>query len=242
MPDPLQKLRKHNNEVDHDSVVLDLEPSREQRHRQRVYYLANVTMIDEKIGEILHTLENLGYLENGIVVFCSDHGDCLTDHGHSQKWTMYDLITRVPMVVWAPGIFEGGRSIDGLCQHMDIGPAILELAGVDVPESFEAKSILPVLKGDSWESREFVFAEQIKDGILTDTEFMTMIRSKNWKLVHFLGLDCGQLFNLEVDPDEVNNLWDDPKVSEIKDKFLKQLLEWHIESQIKTRKWSDAWR
>ena len=63
---------------------------------------------------------------------------------------MYDLITRVPMVVWAPGIFEGGRSIDGLCQHMDIGPAILELAGVDVPESFEAKSILPVLKGDSW--------------------------------------------------------------------------------------------
>ena len=242
LPDPLQKLRKHNNEVDHDSVVLDLEPSREQRHRQRAYYLANVTMIDEKIGEILHTLENLGYLENGIVVFCSDHGDCLTDHGHSQKWTMYDIITRVPMVVWAPGIFEGGRSIDGLCQHMDIGPAILELAGVDVPESFEAKSILPVLKGDSWESREFVFAEQIKDGILTDTEFMTMIRSKNWKLVHFLGLDCGQLFNLEKDPDEVNNLWDDPKVSEIKDKLLRQLLEWHIDSQIKTRKWSDAWR
>ena len=59
LPDPLQKLRKHNNEVDHDSVVLDLEPSKEQRHRQRAYYLANVTMIDEKIGEILHTLKTL---------------------------------------------------------------------------------------------------------------------------------------------------------------------------------------
>ena len=117
LPDPLQKLRKHNNEVDHDSVVLDLEPSREQRHRQWAYYLANVTMIDEKIGEILHTLENLGYLENGIVVFCSDHGDCLTDHGHSQKWTMYDLITRVPMVVWAPGIFEGSFDRWSLSAH-----------------------------------------------------------------------------------------------------------------------------
>ena len=100
LPEPLKGLRKHNNEIDHDSVVLDLEPTREQRHRQRAYYLANVTMIDEKIGEILNALEKHGYLENGIVIFTSDHGDCLTDHGHSQKWTMYDLVTRVPMVVW----------------------------------------------------------------------------------------------------------------------------------------------
>ena len=59
-------------------------------------------MIDEKIGEILTTLEEHGYLENGIVIFTSDHGDCLTDHGHSQKWTMYDLVTRIPMVVGPP--------------------------------------------------------------------------------------------------------------------------------------------
>ena len=61
-------MRQHNHEVDHDSVVLDLDPSPEQRHRQRAYYLANVTMIDEKIGQIMDALESKGYLENGIVI------------------------------------------------------------------------------------------------------------------------------------------------------------------------------
>ena len=242
LPEPLKGLRKHNHEVDHDSVVLDLKPSREQRHRQRAYYLANVTMIDEKIGEILQALEKHGYLDNGLVVFCSDHGDCLTDHGHSQKWTMYDLITRVPMVVWAPGMFEGGRSIDGLCQHMDIGPALMELARLEIPDSFEARSVLPALKGEPWTAREHVYAEQIKDGILTDTEFMTMIRNQDWKLVHFLGMNCGQLFNLKEDPQETQNLWDHPEAGEAKQNLLDQLLEWHIESQINTQGWASDWR
>ena len=176
------------------------------------------------------------------MVFCSDHGDCLTDHGHSQKWTMYDLITREPMVVWAPGRFEGGRSIEGLCQHMDIGPALMEIAGLEVSKSLEAQSLLPALKGEPWTPREFVYAEQIKDAILTDTEFMSMIRSREWKLVHFLGMDCGQLFNLCEDPDETNNLWDHPEALEIRRRLLDQLLEWHIDSQVKTHDWASEWR
>ncbi len=129
-PAPFKELRIHNTQVDHDSVVHLLNPTREQRLRQRAYYLANVTMIDKKIGEILHALKDKGYLENAVVVFTSDHGDCLTDHGHSQKWTMYDLITRMPTIVWSPGRFPGGRKLDGLCQQMDLGPALLQLAGL----------------------------------------------------------------------------------------------------------------
>ena len=60
-------------------------------------------MIDEKIGQILQALEEQGYLENAVVIFTSDHGDCLGDHGHIEKWTMYDIITRMPCIVWAPG-------------------------------------------------------------------------------------------------------------------------------------------
>jgi arylsulfatase A-like enzyme len=155
---------------------------------------------------------------------------------------MYDLITRVPMVVWAPGMFEGGRSIDGLCQHMDIGPALMELAGLEVPDSLEAQSLLPALKGESWTPRDYVYAEQIKDGILTETEFMSMIRNREWKMVHFLGMTCGQLFNLAEDPDETRNLWDHPEAQEVKRKLLDQLLEWHIESQIDTQGWASEWR
>ena len=87
-------------------------------------------MIDEKVGEIIAALEHNGYLDNSILIFTSDHGDCLTDHGHSQKWTMYDQITRVPMIVWSPGRFDAGQVVDSLCQQMDLGPTILEAAQV----------------------------------------------------------------------------------------------------------------
>ncbi len=241
-PPAYKELRVHNTEIDHDSVVHLLEPTPEQRHRQRAYYLANVTMIDEKVGQIMAALEEKGYLENAVLIFTSDHGDCLTDHGHSQKWTMYDQITHVPLVVWSPDRFGRGRTVDGLCQHMDIGPALLEMAGVTVPETFEAESLLPALDGDAWPGRDYVFAEQAKDGILTGTEFMTMVRGKDWKLVHFLDEPHGQLFDLAADPDEVKDLWEHPAAADIKGEFLAVLREWRIRSQYHTSDWPAAWR
>lgn len=244
-PPCLKELRVHNNEVDHDSVVLDLQPTQEQRHRQRAFYLANVTMIDEQVGGIFEALEERGYLDNSIVIFSSDHGDCLTDHGHSQKWTMYDLITRMPLIVWKgknvelPG-FEPGRRVDGLCSQFDIGPAILELAGVTPPTKMEARSLLPAIQNADWQEREYVFAEQQRDGILTGCEFMTMVRSRTWKLVHFLGAEGeqpGQLFDLAQDPDEVQNLWDSPAPEHQakKQELLTELRVWRMRSQLQTK-------
>ncbi|HJN11483.1 MAG TPA: sulfatase-like hydrolase/transferase [Pirellulaceae bacterium] len=241
-PQPLKELRQHNSEVDHDSVVLELDPSHAQRHRQRAYYLANVTMIDEKVGQIMEALERQGYLENAMVIFTSDHGDCLTDHGHSQKWTMYDSITRIPLMVWSPNRFEAGRKIDALCQQMDLGPTILELAGIPIPPTLEATTMLPALEGAGWNGRTFVFAEQAKDGILTGCEFMTMVRNKAWKLVHFLDEPYGQLFDLSRDPQEINNLWTDPVAESIKQELLAVLREWRIRSGLKTADWSRDWR
>jgi arylsulfatase A-like enzyme len=237
-PPPFKEMRVHNHQVDHDSVVHLLDPTPEQRHRQRAYYLANVTMIDEKVGEILEALEQQGYLENAVVIFTSDHGDCLTDHGHSQKWTMYDQITRIPLLVWSPGRFDGGRVVDALCQQMDLGPTILELAGVEIPPTLEAVTMLPALYGADWNGRTTVFAEQAKDGILQHAEFMTMVRNKAWKLVHFLDEPYGQLFDLRQDPAEVHNLWNDPAYEEIKQELLAVLREWRIRSQYHTADWA----
>jgi arylsulfatase len=241
-PPPFLVMRQHNAEVDHDSITYLLNPTREQLHRQRAYYLANVTMIDEKIGQILEALEEKGYLDDAIVIFTSDHGDCLSDHGHSQKWTMYDIITRMPLIVRAPGRFEGSRKLDGLCQQMDIAPAILELAGASVPETMEARSLLPALSGESWNGRDYVFAEHPRDGILQKVNFMTMVRSIEWKLVHFLDQPFGQLFNLSRDPDEVRNLWDEPSAASKKHELIHALLEWHIRSQHHTRGRARDWR
>lgn len=279
-PPCLKELRQHNQEVDHDSVVLDLHPTEAQRHRQRAYYLANITMVDQKIGEIFETLEERGYLDNSIVIVTSDHGDCLTDHGHSQKWTMYDAIVHMPLIVWKgkgvnlPG-YEAGRRVEGLCSQFDIGPAILELAGAGVTrqsaassnvkseaaatarskierrwhlDAMEARSLLPAIQGSAdWKQREYVFAEQAKDGILTGCEFMTMVRSNEWKYVHFLGKNGdqpGQLFHLTTDPDEVVNLWDSPvPMHQAKKQELHTVLaDWRIRSQLNTKDLFAEWR
>lgn len=241
-PPAYKEYRQHSVDIDHDSVVHQLNPSREQLHRQRAYYLANVTMIDEKVGQILESLEAKGYLENAVVIFTSDHGDTLGDHGHSQKWTMYDIIVRMPAIVWSPRRFDGGRTVDGLCQLMDLGPTILELAGVQPPESFEAESLLPALEGEEWNGREYVFSEHARDPILTGTEFMSMVRNKEWKLVHFLDEPGGQLFNLAEDPEEVNNLWNEAEHETVKRELLDVLREWHIRSQARSASWSQEWR
>jgi arylsulfatase len=237
-PPPFHAMRVHNHEVDHDSVVHLLDPTPEQRHRQRAYYLANVTMIDEKVGEILQALDDKGYLENAVVIFTSDHGDALGDHGHSQKWTMYDIITKMPTIVWAPGRFEGGRRFDGLCSLMDLGPTILELAGINPAASMEADSLLPALAGEAWTGRDAVFAEHSRDGILQTTDMMTMVRTRAWKLVHFLDGPFGQLFDLANDPGEIRNLWDDPAYAEKKQELLNLLLEWRVRSGYHTRDWA----
>ncbi|HQE22176.1 MAG TPA: sulfatase-like hydrolase/transferase [Thermosynergistes sp.] len=240
-PPPFLALRKHNSEVDHDSVVFSLNPSREQLHRMRAYYLANVTMIDEKIGEILQALEAKGYLENAVVIFTSDHGDCLGDHGHVQKWTMYDEIVKMPAIIWSPGRFDGGQRLDNLYSQIDIGATILELADLQIPANMEAESLIPALEGRGTEGRKCVFAEHSRDAILRETEFMTMVRTKDWKLVHFLDEPFGQLFDLKNDPKEVNNLWDDPRYADQKEALMRVMLNWLIRSNYRSRSQQLRW-
>ena len=212
-PAAQKELREHNTRIDHDSIVWLHDPTREQLHRQRAYYLANVTMIDEKIGQILQALEEQGYLENAVVIFTSDHGDCLGDHGHIEKWTMYDIITRVPCIVWAPGRYAPGRQLDALVQQIDLAPLIMELAGLPVPEAWEALSVAPLMRADGATShRDYVFAEQSRDATLTDTEMEIMVRSADWKLVYYLGSADGELYDLGSDPGEHVNLWGNPAV------------------------------
>ena len=219
-----------------DAVCHLENPDREQRHRQRAYYLANVTMIDEKIGELIDALERNNYLDNTVIIFISDHGDNLGDHGHSQKFTFYEPVVRTPCIVWAPGRFAGGRQLDDLVQTMDVGPTILEMAGLEPDESLEAQSLMPLLDGEAGAGgREYVFSEHGRDFYVTNTDFATMIRDKSWKLVHFLGHKDGVLTDLENDPEEIENLWDDPAHAATKDRLLGALRDWLIGSNHHTR-------
>lgn len=238
LPAAYKTLRQHNIDVDHDSLVWSASPTKEQLQRMWAYYLANVTMIDEKIGELIQSLDRKGYLDNAVIFFVSDHGDCLGDHGQIQKWTFYEEIIKSPCIVWSKNpdlVCGGGRKVDGLCQLFDLGPTILEMAGVNVPDDFEARSLLSAVRGEDWRAREYVFCEQGGDVALTGTAAEFMVRSGRWKLVKFLGEDQGQLFDLENDPKEIINLWNDDDHIQTKLHMLDVLHNWHMGSRYETR-------
>ena len=227
-PEALKGLREWFKELLADSIHFVPDAPMEWRQRQRAYYLANITMIDEKVGEILEALDRAGRLEDSVVIFTSDHGDQMGDHGLCEKWVMYEQSVNVPLIFWAPGRFDSGRRLDGLCQWFDIGPTVLELAGAEIPEKAEAQSLLPGLEGDEFEGREYVFSEHTDDPVLKTLDWELMIRSRDWKMIEYIGPDEGQLFDLQNDPEELNDLWDDPAQAERRAEMHRILHEWYI--------------
>ena len=100
-PEMHKQLRQSMIDFNIDSVAWRENLTDDDIHLLHRYYSANVSMIDYQVGQILSSLEQRGYLDNTIVIFCSDHADALGEHGHIQKWTMYDCVTRVPLIVWS---------------------------------------------------------------------------------------------------------------------------------------------
>lgn len=241
-PEPLQELRRHHVGIDHDSVVHLENPTEEQLQRQRRYYMANISMIDEQVGLIIDGLEKRGVLDNTVIIFTSDHGDCLNDHGHIQKWTMYEPSVRVPAIIWGPSRVKADQQVDGLTSLMDLGPTVLELAGLEPPKWMEAQSLVPALHGENWPGRDYAFSEHARDLILTGTDLMTMVRDDTMKLVEFIDSDEGQLFDLETDPHEQQNLWDDPSWVDDKRRLLQVITRWRAQSQLHTASWSASFR
>jgi arylsulfatase len=219
--------RREMIDGNHDAVKWNERPTKEQLLRLRRHYAANMTLIDDEIGKILDLLEKKGRLENSIVVFTSDHGDCLGDHNHIQKWTMYEEIVRVPTVAWSPGNLPAGKKVDGLVQQFDIAQMLLDMAGVETPEFNHAISPMPMIT-DNAPGRDAVFAEHSVTPHMREISIETMIRTENWKLVHCLDRKFGELYDLENDPREVRNAWDNPEYADMKHELLDMIRDWRI--------------
>jgi arylsulfatase A-like enzyme len=231
-PLAIKNLRKDMQRLNIDSIAWKDNPSKEDILRIRKHYAANVTMIDEKIGQILNVLDRKGYLENAIVIFTSDHGDALGDHGCIQKWNMYESSVNVPLILWSPKYIPSGQKSDALVQFFDLAPTILEMAKIPIPEKWEAESLWPIINGLS-EGRDVVYSELARDHIQTTSEYIVMQRDKKWKLVWYSGDTYGELFNLLEDPHEQMNLWNDPENSATRNKLLHSLQEWLVMSMLR---------
>jgi arylsulfatase A-like enzyme len=226
-PPAQQQLRDNMIEFNFDSIAWRRNVSQADLLRLRRHYAANVSMIDDQVGRILQTLDARGYLDNAIVVFTSDHADALGDHGHIQKWTMYDTVVRVPLIFWSKNLPISQGQRDELVQMFDIAPTILETAGLKVPGDFEARSLWGSLsKRPDHQPREAVYAELARDHIQTGSEFILMRRDRRWKIVLYLDDSYGELYDLQADPGETSNLWAAEATKELRDELAAECMRW----------------
>ena len=192
------------------TVDADTLGARDAKSLQAAYY-AMIKLIDDQVGRILETLEETGQCEQTVILFTSDHGEMLGDHGLIQKGCrFYDGLVRVPLIFSWPGHFESGLKSDALVELLDKAPTLLELAGLEVPDGMQGRSLLPILQGEvsGDHHRDFVRCEYYDAVDMPDGTFATMYRDRSHKLVVYHGHRHGELYDLEADLDEFENLWD----------------------------------
>jgi arylsulfatase A-like enzyme len=177
-------------------------------------YYGVITYLDMQIGRILQVLKDQGIDDETIVVFSSDHGLALGSHGLFGKQNIYEDGMKVPLIFAGPGIAPG-RS-DAFAYLFDIFPTLLDLAGVPQPEGLDARSLAPVIRGQSRGVRDAVF--------LAYRDFQRSIRVGDWKLIRYPEINRSQFFNLAADPAETHDLAADP-ASESQVKELMARLE-----------------
>ena len=170
------------------------------RVHRREYY-AIITHMDDQIGRILDALESTGQADDTLIVFTSDHGLSVGNHGLVGKQNMYEHSLRVPFVIAGPGVPRGQRRADRI--HLqDVGPTTMQAAGVDVPDDWEFASLWPLIRGES--SRE----EPIAAAYEADSQRAYI--EGDFKLIAYPRVPVLRLFDLEADPLETRDLLEDP--------------------------------
>ncbi|MDG2170694.1 MAG: sulfatase-like hydrolase/transferase [Opitutales bacterium] len=181
-------------------------------------YWAMIELIDDQVGRMLQALEESGQRENTVIIFTSDHGHMIGDHGlYNKGCRFYEGLVRVPLIWSWPKHFPASPASDALVELLDIAPTLMELAGLPVPDHMHGQSLLPILKGDAPRNEHRAFVRSTYSETLDGpASFGTMLRDRRYKLINYHGTGKGQLFDLQDDPNEHRNLWSDPSFADIK--------------------------
>jgi arylsulfatase A-like enzyme len=196
-------------------------------------YYRQITSLDASVGLIRKTLKELGLDQNTIVIFMSDNGMMLGEHGYKGKWLMYEESIRIPMMVYHPGIPQSqGRTRDKMVLNIDVAPTLLELAGIQVPEEMQGASLLPLLKNQKADWRPVWFYEhsfdlsKLPEGASRIPK-VEGVRTDRWKYTIYPEETpvYEELFDLSKDPYELKNLSGNPEYTSM----LKNLREqYHV--------------
>jgi arylsulfatase A-like enzyme len=210
----------------------DLRPVTDAQIREIVAHTYGmISLIDDNLGRIFERMDALGLFENTLVVLSTDHGELLGDHWLVGKGPFhYDSLIRIPFLWRFPSRQPAGRTVDGLMSNVDVAPTILEYAGLPQLPDTHGRSMLPLLRGeDDSLGRDRVLVEfewRFIPGLRLKT-----IRTRRHKLTVYGHQPYGELYDLEEDPDEFVNRWDDPAYADVKHDLRAQLLDMLIDSE-----------
>jgi len=197
----------------------------ENHHKIKAAYYAMVEQCDHDIGRMLDALDETGQAENTVVIFMSDHGEMLGDHGIYLKGPFfYDCGVRVPLMIRWPERYQAGRKVDALVELADIAPTILEAAGIPPEPGMQGRSLTALLEGRTSSHRDSVYIESYNSGTRRQgAAYATAIRTGTHKLAVYHTLNDGELYDLTEDPGEHKNLWRDPNSRDVREELLVKL-------------------
>ena len=232
MPWPLFQAEELESQLDYQGIDQQTEkplsPCDYDARRMVAAYYAQIELIDDQVGRMIEALEASGQRENTIVLFMSDHGEMLGDHGLLLKGCrFYEGAVHVPLIISWPGHFSAGLCSNALVELTDIVPTLLEVIGLPIPAKVQGQSLLPILTGQADPSvhRDFVRSEYHDALDRPYASHANMIFDGRYKLVVYHGQEIGELYDLDKDPNEFHNLWKDRDMLPIKHELTKCLFD-----------------
>ncbi len=174
-------------------------------------YLRCVAGVDESVGRLRDTLKELGLEENTIVIYSSDQGFYIGDHGWYDKRWMYEESLMMPLIVNWPGVTKPGSRNTDLVQNLDYAETFLDVAGAEIPADMQGRSLVPLLKGetpDDWRDAIYYHYYEYPSVHMVPRHYG--VRTERYKLMHFYEFDEWEFYDLEKDPDELTNQYDNP--------------------------------
>jgi len=177
-------------------------------------YLRCVASVDDNVGRLLDYLDRTGLTDNTLVVYSSDQGFYLGEHGWYDKRWMYEESFRMPFVARWPAVIKPGIRTRALAQNIDFCPTFLEAAGINVPQRVQGKSLMPLFRGDARGWRKSLYYHYYEEGEHNVPRHQG-VRTDRYKLIHYYDSDEWELFDLEQDPQELTSIYDDPAAGDI---------------------------
>ncbi|MBN1482738.1 DUF4976 domain-containing protein [candidate division KSB1 bacterium] len=174
-------------------------------------YLRCIHSIDENVGRVLAYLDESGLAKNTVVVYSSDQGFYLGEHGWFDKRWMYEESFKTPFIARWPGVIQSGSTSDALVSNLDFPETFLDIAGVPIPEDMQGVSLKPILKGKqptNW--RQSLYYHYYEYPAVHMVNKHEGVYDGRYKLMHFYELDEWELYDLQNDPQELSSLYDDP--------------------------------